>query len=71
MTYSPKPDSTDAERIASMETVLYDMHSRLFGNGQPGEIEKLKDRISSMERWMWRCVGGAAVVIFALERMKP
>jgi hypothetical protein len=70
MTYQPNPDATDGERIASVETILCDMHKRLFGNGQPGEIEEIKRRVADLEKWMWRCLGGGAVLVALWERFK-
>lgn len=69
MTYQPNPEATDAERIASVETIICDMHRRLFGNGQPGEIETIKHRIEKLESWFWRAIGGAAVLLFIVERV--
>lgn len=34
---------------------------RLFGNGQPGELHQIKNRISKLEKWMWG-LGGAGIV---------
>lgn len=39
---------------------LEDMHHRLFGNGQPGEIGSLKARVSALERRFWIALGVVA-----------
>jgi hypothetical protein len=70
MAYEPRPDQTDGERIASIETLVGDMHTRLFGNGQPGELEGIKARLTRMESWFWRAIGGGAVILFLIERFK-
>lgn len=68
MSYTPNPDAEDGERIAQVETVVCDMHTRLFGNGQPGILKDLDGRVSSIEKWMWRCIGGGAVLVAIFER---
>jgi hypothetical protein len=70
MSYEPKADQTDGERIASIETLVGDMHTRLFGNGQPGELEGIRGRLTKLESWFWRAAGAGAVVMFLLERYK-
>lgn len=41
--------SDTRERLARMETILERLDHQLLGNGQKGEIEKLKDRIVPLE----------------------
>jgi hypothetical protein len=50
-------DSPTLERLVRTETLLLDIHRRLFGNGQPGEIEVIKQRLSVLEKWLWRITG--------------
>jgi len=47
------------ERLARIETKLDDGFGRLFGNGQPGVVEKHESRIGALERWQWHILGGA------------
>ena len=56
-------------QLAVTHNTVLDMHHRLFGNGQPGEIEKLNTRISStndrvgkLENWRWYLLGAVAAV---------
>jgi len=46
-----------SERIRALEVTVNRMDSHLFGNGQPGELELLNNRVSKMERIVW-AVGG-------------
>ena len=49
-----------AERLSKTETQI---HS-LVGNGQPGEVQKIKDRVSSLENDRWRLTGLVAGAVF-------
>lgn len=55
------------ERLVRVETMLTDTHRRLFGNGQPGEVDVLKERVATLERWMWRVGGALGVLTFLLH----
>ena len=62
----PDMNRTDSERLASMETTLDDIKHRLFGNGRPGHIDGIYNRLSKLENWRWWVVGiavGAGVVL--------
>lgn len=53
------------ERLASLELGMYDLR----GNGQPGRITVLEDRIDDLRKWKWRMVGitsGVATVMSGL-----
>lgn len=39
----------NAERLARIEILCETMNHRLFGNGQPGELDRMKDDISSLK----------------------
>ncbi len=39
-----------AAKISSIETIVKDMHVRLFGNGQPGELTRIGSRIADVEK---------------------
>jgi hypothetical protein len=62
-------DKSDRERLATIEVIVSRMEQRLLGNGQPGEIDKLKHRVTSLESWFWRFAGAAALAIFILEKL--
>lgn len=46
------------ERLARLETSTYS----LVGNGQPGRITLLEDKVDDLRRWRWRMVGIATGV---------
>ncbi len=49
---------TDSERIAIIETVALRLELRLLGSdGEGGIVERLDQRISSLEQWRWWLVG--------------
>ncbi len=43
---------------------LGEFDRRLFGNGQPGELDKIKTRLTTLERFMWLGIGGIMVMQF-------
>jgi len=50
--------------VVRIDTTVADMHHKLFGNGQPGELDKLhgrvsavSDRVDSLENFKWKLVG--------------
>lgn len=55
------------ERLAVIEEVLLRMEQRLFGNGQPGELALLKERLRRVETWFWRLVGAGSVLLALLQ----
>jgi hypothetical protein len=38
-----------ATKIAKIEVMTEEIYHRLFGNGQPGELDKLKEDVSSLQ----------------------
>jgi hypothetical protein len=62
-------EKSDRERLAAIEAIVSRMEQRLLGNGQPGEIDKLKNRITRLESWFWRAAGAVALAILALETL--
>jgi hypothetical protein len=63
------PEKSDRERLAAIEAIVSRMEQRLLGNGQPGEIDQLKHRVTRLESWLWRAAGGVALAIFVLEAL--
>jgi hypothetical protein len=57
------------ERLAAIEAIVTRMELRLFGNGQPGDLEKLHLRVRRLESWFWRAAGAVALAIFLLETL--
>ena len=50
------------QRLTAIETHL----ENLVGNGQPGTIEKIQARLSTVEQWVWRATGIALVIVLAV-----
>lgn len=44
---------------------------KLLGNGSPGILAEQNERISEIERNMWKFMGGVAVVTFLLSLIIP
>lgn len=66
MDYKPTPGLSNDARLAVIEEIVGRMEQRLFGNGQEGEISKIKGRLTELEKWKWKLVGaGALLVILA------
>lgn len=55
------------ERLAVIEEVVLRLEERLFGNGQPGEIERLQGRVRRLESWLWRAAGAVGLAILLIE----
>lgn len=62
MDYKPKPGLSNDARLAVIEEIVGRMEQRLFGNGQEGEISKIKGRLTSIEQWRSKLGGGAAAM---------
>ncbi len=63
-------ERTVQERLAVIEEVLLRMEQRLFGNGQPGELALLKERVRRIETWFWRLVGAGSVLMALLQFLR-
>lgn len=55
-------ESTDSERIIAIETTVFGMSQRLYGNGQPGDIDKIYSKIESIERFKWQAIGALGLI---------
>lgn len=42
-----------AEALGRIEGTLFAMRSELLGNGQPGRIQRLEDRVNKHEKNQW------------------
>ncbi len=58
-------DFQQAQSIARIETLVGQMHDRLFGNGQPGALDKLDARLNKIEAIKAQSQG-ALYVLYAL-----
>ena len=60
-------DTTIQERLAVIEQVVTRLEQRLFGNGQPGEVQIIRERVRRLEAWAWRAAGAVALALMLLE----
>lgn len=63
-------EKTAHERLAVIEEVVLRLELRLFGNGHPGELEKLQMRVRRLESWFWRCAGAVSIAVFLLQTFR-
>lgn len=49
-----------SDRLAVVESRMKD----LFGNGQPGLMEKMDQRITILENFRWKAIGAMALIVF-------
>lgn len=59
-------NQTDRDMLIEVSTLVREMHTRLFGNGQPGEIEKIQKDVKSLDRYRNQVKGAFAIVSFFL-----
>lgn len=69
MAYEPMAGLSPEQRQVHIETLVGDLRQRLYGNGQPGDIETMEARITKLESWFWRAVGAGGVLLFILQRV--
>lgn len=69
MPYQPRPNATDSERIALIEQMMGDMQYRLFGNGQPGQLQRIDRRLARLESWRSKWAGAAALAALLLSAL--
>lgn len=50
------------ERLARIETTLESIHTRLFGNGQPGLIAQQDARLASLEAQRQQTIGAVHMI---------
>lgn len=59
---------SDSERLAVVEEVVLRIERRLFGgDGRPGELSELERRISTLERWHLKLIGGMVALGVAMQ----
>ena len=58
------PERTDSERIAVTEAIVLELKHNLLGNGNPGQVHLLHERVNtiskrvgSLENWKWWITG--------------
>ena len=57
------------ERLAVIEEIVLRLEERLFGNGQPGEMERLQSRVRRLESWFWRAAGAIGLAVVLIETL--
>ena len=57
------------ERLAVIEEIVLRLEERLFGNGQPGEMERLQSRVRRLESWFWRAAGAIGLAVLLIETL--
>ena len=60
-------DKNIQERLAVIEEIVVRLEERLFGNGQPGELERLQSRLRRLESWFWRAAGAVGLAVVLIE----
>jgi hypothetical protein len=53
------------QKLTLLETMMAD----LAGNGQPGRIQRLEEKVRAHDRWFWLMLGGGAVAGWLLQRL--
>ncbi len=53
------------QKLTLLETMMVD----LAGNGQPGRIQRLEDKVRSHDRLIWLVTGAGAVVGWLLRQV--
>lgn len=56
------------DKIIQTHTMVEELKHQLVGNGQPGEIPKLKARLSWLERIAYTGLGALGVIVWAMEQ---
>jgi hypothetical protein len=51
------------ERLVRIETVVGEIKDRLFGNGQEGELARVKTRLRTLERFRWLILGMVMLLV--------
>lgn len=53
------------DTLVSIQTTVEDMHHRLFGNGQPGIIDRFDARIKDLEAQKSRVLGAVTLIKYS------
>lgn len=56
------------DKIIETHTMLTELRHQLIGNGQPGEIPKMKTRVTWLERIAYTGLGGLTVTLWLLQQ---
>lgn len=55
-----------ADRLARLEENHENLDHRLYGNGRPGDIEKIQTSVDEMKSTLAKAVGGMAVLLVVM-----
>lgn len=63
---TPEQFNSFSQRFGGIEARLDSLEHRLFGDGQPGEMARLRARVRKLEAWFWRSTGalGACALLY-------
>ena len=70
MEYKPIPGLSIESRLIVVEEILGRIELRLFGNGQPGELNSIKKRLTDLEQFKWKFVGAMGAALTIAETVK-
>lgn len=59
-------NQTDRDMLIEVSTLMREMHGRLFGNGQPGEIDKINKEVRGLTNYRNRLIGAVSTITFLL-----
>lgn len=71
MDYRADKNLSDEQRLVIIEEIVGELRQRLYGNGQPGDIEKICLRLSALEEFRWKFAGAFGVALFVWEIVRP
>lgn len=65
----PRHDASDSDRLMYAETTLLNLYERLYGNGHPGDIDRLqsditeiKQKLDDLDKFRWKIVGAFGLI---------
>jgi hypothetical protein len=55
-------DSDLASRVSVVESTVESLDHRLYGNGQPGDIKLIHDKLDDLRQWHWKMIGALTLL---------
>ena len=62
-------EKSDHDLLLSISSTVESMHHRLFGNGNPGELDTLWKRTDSLQDWKNKVTGALIVLSFLITTL--
>ncbi len=59
-------NQTDRDLLIEVSTLVREMHTRLFGNGQPGDIDRINKEVRNLSSYRNKLIGAVTIVAFLL-----